>query len=351
MVDVFLIFGLGLTHIFSTCSFFLFLYFFRKSLNRIKTQEILPFVGLSIIFLFISIGFIVLSWTDYFWWVSGEITNPYTGLETLTGLFIIGSFICLTFILEFCLKKTKYIFTIYMVAGFVFLNVIGANALNLLIYLLPFPFFCISLWYFVFIRPTSGFLRRRMILAVFGFLNLLVGFFLRYNFMVQLFGTYIYLVGTIISIFGVILIGYGFIAFSTFSDIKWKEKLREIFVISEGGICIFAYSFEKKTPLDDTDLIAGGFSGIQSMLSEMVKTSENLQLINYQNLKIMLEQGRKVFFILIINEESSFLYFKLKHFSEEFQNFFQDVLAKWTGKIEVFQPTRALIDRIFEVEY
>jgi hypothetical protein len=54
--------------------------------------------------------------------------------------------------------------------------------------------------------------------------------------------------------------------------------------------------------------------------------------------------------VLIIKNESSFLHYKLKLFTEEFQNFFNDILINWTGEMEVFWPTRALIQRIFELE-
>jgi hypothetical protein len=290
------------------------------------------------------------SWLDYIWWTSGLPTNPLSGLEILTGLFIIGSFIVLTYILEFVLRKTKYFFTLYMIIGLIILSFIEMSTLILLFYLAPFPFFVLSAWYYVFIRPTSGFLRNRMVISSLGFISIIVGFLLRYNFMSQLLGSYIYTVGTILSIIGVTLIGFGFSAFSTFSDIRWKEKLREILVISNDGISLYSYSFEQRSPVDDTDLIAGGFSGIQAMLSEIVKTSESLQLIDYKNVKIMLEQREDVIFILILKEESTFIQYKLKLFSEEFQDFFKDILQSWSGRVDLFQPTRTIIERIFEVD-
>ena len=155
--------------------------------------------------------------------------------------------------------------------------------------------------------------------------------------------------GTAISLLGVCILGFGFSGFSTFSDLRWKDKLREIFIIAEGGVCLYAFSFDQNIPLEDTDLIAGGFAGIQGILSEMVKTSESLHLIDYQNMKIMLEQRTSVMFVLIIKEESSFLEYKLKVFAEEFQTFYEEILQKWTGDIDIFKPTSTLIQRVFEV--
>jgi hypothetical protein len=62
----------------------------------------------------------------------------------------------------------------------------------------------------------------------------------------------------------------------------------------------------------------------------------------------MVEQGLDVMFILLINEESSFLQYKLKLFSEEFQTFFKEVLPDWKGDIDLFKPTETIIRRVFE---
>jgi hypothetical protein len=204
-------------------------------------------------------------------------------------------------------------------------------------------------WYFIFIKPTSGFLRRRMNLAFFGLLLILVGMVTRGLTHESSAGVYFGASGTVFYIIGLCLIGYGFVAFSTFTDLRWKDKLREVFVISRNGTCLYAFSFEQNLPIEDSDLVAGGFSGIQMLLSEMVKTTESLQLIDYQNVKIMIEQKAAIMYVLIIKAESKFLQFKLKTFAEEFQNFFKDTLATWKGEIHVFYPTRVLIEKVFEL--
>ncbi len=355
MVDFFSweLLGFALTCIFSTCSTFLFLYFLKKLFGvRKTTREILPFLGLAIVFLSFSIGFMMLGWIDYYWWESGLPINPLTSWQNFNGVIIIISFAAMGFLLEFVWRKTKFVLTGYTTIGILILMFLTANPgfiLYIVIFFSPVILFSIPLWYVVFIRPTAGFLRRRMILALFGIILVFVGFLLRFQFMTDWMGLFIYSVGTAVSILGVCVLGFGFSGFSTFSDLKWQNKLREIFVIAESGVCLFAFSFDQNLPLEDTDLIAGGFSGIQGILSEMVKTSESLHLIDYQNMKIMLEQATRVMFVLIIKEESSFLEYKLKVFSEEFQKFYEEILDKWTGDIEVFKPTNAIIQRVFEV--
>lgn len=211
--------------------------------------------------------------------------------------------------------------------------------------------------YLVFIKPTSGYIRQRMLITFVGFGFWLVGLLVRfYPTFVSLYpipsvtNLTLHMIGMIFIIISILMVSYGFSAFETFTDLNWKEKLRELYVISGSGICMYAYSFEKNQPLADADLLAGGFSGIQLLLSEMVKTTESLQLIDYQNVKIMVEQTADIIFVLIITEESSFLPYKLKLFSEEFHTFFKDILQHWIGELNAFQPSKTLIQRIFEIE-
>ena len=82
----------------------------------------------------------------------------------------------------------------------------------------------------------------------------------------------------------------------------------------------------------------------------MIKTNESLQLIDYQNLKIMLEEGKYATFVLILKDESTFLLSKLQAFRKLFENIYDDVLTEWTGELSVFQPTKVLVEGVFEME-
>lgn len=357
MVEFWQMLGLATTFILVTCAFFLFLLFFNKLLRvRKTTREVLPFIGLNILAIFISFSFFIIAWFDYYRW---EYSITLIELYKVHNLLNLASFAAVTFFWEYALKKTKYVITLYMLVGMVlymilsiFLGIFGSmeeSSLYMLIFGMPLFVLCAPIWYLVFIRPTSGFLRRRMLISFVGFFLIGIGLLGRNDTVIESLGFYIHSVSSILMIIGLSLIGYGFAAFSTFTDLRWKEKLSEIFVISNNGVCLFAYSFEKNIPLDDSDLIAVGFSGIQMLLSEMVKTSESLHLIDYQNVKIMLEQGVDAMFVLIIKEESTFLDYKLKVFAEEFQTFFKEILQHWDGDIDVFKPTWTLIQRVFEV--
>jgi hypothetical protein len=348
-VDFWEALGFGLTHIFSTCAFVLFIIFLNKTIRiRKRLRDYLPFLGLTVVFICTSISYLLAVWADYYRW-EYHIDSLALYLLSFDSMYI--SFAALTFIFEYVFNKTKYIITSYLIfCAIVIAFIRDLDTLNNFTLYTSGPMFLIIpiFLFYVFIKPTSGFLRQRILLATLGIIMVGIGIFFRFSFLSESLGGYMYPLGTMIAIIGVCLFGYGFAILSTFTDINWKEKLREIFVVAPTGVCVYAYSFEKNRSIQDSDLIAGGFSGIQSLLSEIVQTHESLQLIDYQNVKIMMEPSMDYVFILIIKEESSFLRYKLKLFTQEFSEFFKDVLAIWNNNTDIFKPTGTLIQKIFE---
>lgn len=342
--------GFGLTHVFSTSAFVLFLFFLKKIFEikiRERAKEYLPFLGLTILFLCTGISYLMSVWADFYLW---EYDILKLGIYVISFSCMYASFAGLIFLFEYVFKKTRYFITIYLIVCATLIAFIRDFDLlnNFTLYTSAPMFLIIPLFmYYIFIKPTSGFLRQRVLLATLGIFMVGVGIFFRFAFLSELLGNFIYPTGTMIAIFGVCFFGYGFAAFSSFTDLNWKDKLREIFVISKNGVCLYAYSFDQNCPIQDSDLIGGGFSGIQALLSEMIHTREILRLIDYQNVEIMLEQETYHTFVLIIKQQSSFIRYKLKLFVQEFYEIFKDVIRAWDGNIDIFKPTGTLIQRIF----
>ncbi len=351
MIDFEGVLTLELTVVLATGAFAYFLYFFNKLLHaKSTTRELLPFFGITMLFLSFGIAFFITSWYGYY---IGEYGWVIFVLFQIYSMSITGGLTALFFIFEYVLKRTKYVITIYLsIMIIIQLFTQTADQTNFIIYILIGPFVIIGpiMWYIIFIRPTSGYLKRRMILAFIGLF--LMGFCLifRGGFLEGFLGKVIFPIATGVGILGGFLVGYGFSAFSTFSDLNWKDKLRELFVISPKGICLYAFSFDQKAELGESDLIAGGFTGIQMLLSELVKTDQPMQLIEYQEVKILVEHYHDINFILLNKEESTFLQFKLRLFAKEFHEMFKEVLRYWVGEVGIFSPTKALIRRIFEIE-
>lgn len=335
------------------------MYFFNK-LRQIQktTKELLPFLGLVFFFPSNGISHLIVSFFDYFRWSSIEFFfNPDAGPFLLYKIYITLTELSnafLIFIFEYTLKKTKYILTIYMILG-VILQIFSSSvseSFQVGIPFVPISVFACIMWYFVFIKPVPKNLKKPMIIALIGVCLALPGLLARavaFNYTTRV----VYCIGTIIAIVSMCLFAYGFSKLKAFSDLNWKQKLRELFIISNiNGISLYAYSFDQNKTIEDseTNLIAGGFQGIQAFLSEIVKTKESLQLIDYKNLKVMLEKGIEATFILILKQESLVSRYKIKLLSNEFHNFFKDIFQNWQGNVSLFLPTKALIQKIFEIE-
>ena len=348
-MDIWQILGIETTYVFISSAFFLFLYFIQKLIRvRRFSKEFLPLLGLAFYFLSLSIEYIAVSWYDFFKW-----ETPGDLRLDLFKFFVLMQWITYTlvaFLVEFTLKKTKYLITFYLIVCLIALSIFNSHD-DLVFYptLLAIPLFIliIPMWYLTFLKPLSGLLKRRMIIALIGFVLLTLSNVGRNEEIVNIFGFYFYSVATVFQILSISLMAYGFIALSSFSDIRWKEKLRELFVISNSGICLYAYSFDKNQIIEDSDLIAGGFSGFRIFLAEMVKTTENLQLIDYQNLKIIMDQAKDAMIVLILKDSSSFLREKLRWFTQEFNFFFYDAFQNWQGDIGIFKPVSGIIRRVF----
>ena len=55
-------------------------------------------------------------------------------------------------------------------------------------------------------------------------------------------------------------------------------------------------------------------------------------------------------FVLVIRVESSYLRYKLQAFAQEFQDFYGEILEQSVVDSTVFSPTKALIEKVFELE-
>ena len=353
-MDIWQMAGIYLTIICATVAFVWFVFLLLKLLKaRNIAREMWGFLGVAWFFLFLGITYFLQGWFDFSRWANGMSLDEIIGLGTILGA--IG-YTGICFLCEYSLRKTKFLGTAYLtvIAGILALLILLNFPMDfyqqfIIIAILPIsPLFPI-IFYLVFFKATAGYLKRRAILMVIGVLSGGIGAIFRADWITNLLGMSVYIIGTIGLIFGFIVAGYALSAYSTLTDIRWKEKLRQLYVIAEGGLCLYAFSFERITPMSDSDLAAGGFSGIQTLLAEMVQTQENLQMIDYQNLKIMLEKVKETSFVLIIKEESSFLRYKLQQFSHDFQETFNKLLTNWTGTTDVFAPAKILIQKIFEI--
>ncbi|MFX0100863.1 MAG: MFS transporter [Candidatus Hodarchaeota archaeon] len=129
---------------------------------------------------------------------------------------------------------------------------------------------------------------------------------------------------------------------------RWFDKLDHIYVISQGGIPLYNFSF--KPHVQDPSLIAGGITGFCEFIKELTMSESRLKVVKQERAIVLIDYGEHVTTALIASEELKILRNKLEFFTQEFEEFFQDVLKEWVGEVTVFLPTKTLVERIFEVK-
>lgn len=156
---------------------------------------------------------------------------------------------------------------------------------------------------------------------------------------------------TVLILFGYILMaGYGNINF--FGELLWSDTLVGLYLyMNASGVSIFNYNFKQSEISEhhlDELLISAGISGIVTVLGEMTDGTESLKTIEQENRKIMIETGKDVTCVLIVQENLVILRNKMEDFLQEVEEIFQDSIKGWRGRLNVFDPAVLLVQKYFE---
>ncbi|NVM29232.1 MAG: hypothetical protein HWN65_10375 [Candidatus Helarchaeota archaeon] len=341
--------------------FYIALMFFIKIRHARKAgRELSPFLGLGLFFLFYAMTCLFFEYLDYHAnFLYMEYTEPiptilYKGAILAAYCGMIG----LVFFTERILGKTKFAFTIFNLGALsygIFFLYEQADLQLLTYYTMPIPIlFLVFTWAFILIIKTKGEIRRKMGVAFasligFSFFYILSIDLVKYNIAGWLgieasLITSISYVGSLVSL---LLLGFVFLSFETFTEFAWKDKMREIFIIYQNGISLFHYSFIEKASSDGADLITSGLTGVKDILMDMMETENPLKVFDHRDLKIIFEYGDHSTIVLVCEENLNIYHSKLALLMNDFEEYFQDALPNWTGDIELFRPARKLIEDVF----
>ncbi|NVM01309.1 MAG: hypothetical protein HWN67_03175 [Candidatus Helarchaeota archaeon] len=158
------------------------------------------------------------------------------------------------------------------------------------------------------------------------------------------------LMGHTIFVVGIILIAIGFWGLPSIKALEWKEKIKHLFIIFEGGVNIYDQSFiiEETEKTIQSDLMAGGISGITTLMQELTKSKEKAEVIKQKDVHVIFKYGKYVTAALITIEDLEILHTKLKMLVEEFESLFQYILPDWKGDLDVFSPVKVMVKRVFK---
>jgi len=146
-----------------------------------------------------------------------------------------------------------------------------------------------------------------------------------------------------------ILVGYGFWSVPSFTEFDWREKIRQLYILSPEGLCLFQQTIRIES-VADKDLLGGSLMAVQSLMKEMIQSDQSLQVIDHGDAKIIFEQSPHAVVIMIADEDLYIVHHKLQQLLKEFEVLFGDVMYRWSGNLDLFKPFQPIVNKIFELK-
>ena len=336
---------------FSVSGFMLAYVFFQKVKQaKGSGMDLSVFLGIGVFMLF---GGIMELFTIYFAYHFYELGQKFYFFYATHYFFGNIAMLGLVYYSEKMLN-TKYVFTIFTIisvtVGLVFFRTVD----SLVLYstsTMPISviIFYINFFYSLVIK-MKGEIRKRMIRGFLSGVGIFAFFIMQTDFeqdFLPIPAEWSVIIGSIGIVISCTLLAIIFLSFETFTEFEWREKMKELFIIAENGASIHHYSFSEKTSSPHPDLITAGLIGVKDILMEMIKSETPLEVADHQDLKIIFKYGSYSTIVLITDENLRIYHSKLALLIERFENLFQDVLPHWGGNLEVFIPTKQLVEEIF----
>ncbi len=122
-------------------------------------------------------------------------------------------------------------------------------------------------------------------------------------------------------------------------EADWAQALKNLYVFNRDSICLFSKNFmseEDAFDLPPEDLIAGGLTGILTLISEITNEKKNLRMIDKDKVKIYFDYGKYIIVALTSSKYMPIIAKKLSLFTKIFEKTFEESLTNFTGKINEF---------------
>lgn len=123
-----------------------------------------------------------------------------------------------------------------------------------------------------------------------------------------------------------------------------------LFIISKGGHALFTQINSRKKSLNDNYIQIGGFlSAITAFSQEVIgkESGGNLEEINFQNQKFILNVKDSLIFAYLLEEDTNLIQIKrfMELLTEEFIDSYHDKLINFNGDIEPFTYFKHIVDK------
>jgi len=310
------------------------------------------FAGFALMWLFFIIG-------DYYASTITETPFMIWDIGSERALFLNFGYLIMIiagFFLLLCIEKyniillKKYLFTgLFLICAilFIILFFIDIRITQPVTYMFWGGFISFFLLYIIkFIKK----LQSKGLILFFGLAFMLIGFLFTTDAILSIFGIQWRLIGAIMQLISVVLLSYFFLTLPPFSEFDWEEKLEALFLINNGGICLYYKIFTERKDMMSEHLISPAIAAINIMLRELSETtqpSEGFSVIKKKNETVIIYQGKFVSGVLYTSEELNLPKLALRDFVEKFETLYRNILADWKGETDIFRPAEIIANDFF----
>jgi hypothetical protein len=340
----------------------IFLFKYYKQPKQLKDKQDLGFSILFFGFSFMRFFFMISSFyfsdvntTPFLIWSIGNYRKFFLNLGFLS--ITLGILFC-TFFIETNKKfiVSKYFFTIYYSLIFLFITflfLINLDFLNLIsIFIWPFfvPSFLFYIRDFGIITKKQGILKNGFLKITIILTQIFIGYILSLDFVVEVFGFLSRIIGIVLQLIAIGFIFFFFRNIPPFFEFDWQDKIENIFLINNDGICLHNYSYDNKNEQTELDnqFITGTLTSMNILLEELFSRQSNeISIVEKKGKVLTIFSGKYITGIIISKEELKFFRHNIKKLVLKVEEIYKNVLIQWDGDLSSFLPVKNIINEIF----
>ncbi len=248
-------------------------------------------------------------------------------------------------------KKPKYILTPLLCAIPIILVIlywIAPSILQTVASMCTFVAFAILISYFLLIVKKIWAVYKLYSIGLFiGIMLWLVGYTGNSDIAISLFGGFqIRFLGDLFILFGLFLVAFFINSVPSLAEIGWRDKIKYVIITNYAGLELYSENFRERSQIDEI-LVAGAIYGINIFLKSVLEEQDNVKAISKGKDTILMEYGKNVIGILIVEQELEILKYLLKNLVNQFEEIFGETLANWNRDIRLFEPAKYIINEVF----
>lgn len=160
-------------------------------------------------------------------------------------------------------------------------------------------------------------------------------------------GSWMRLIADVLQVVGLGVMGLFFSLLPSWREIEWRSSMRSLFVIYQGGTCIYHHDFAGEEGATSAVMMMGGVVEMVKSVLDQVLLPGTLKVFDFKDKKMVLEQGKYVSVAVVADHVSDSLDYVIHEFTTQFEAFFEKVLEDWSGDSSIFEPAKIVFKGLF----